>query len=410
MIPELAPHPALSTRLSIAFAWSGHSLMHIMVGLYLTVVLAIEPEWGLGYDDLIRLWTPGALMVGLGAPVAGWLGDRWSESRMMALFFWLTGAGAVWSGLAGSASALMGGLTLLGLGASIYHPVGMAWVIRHAQHAGKALGAQGIFGSLGVATAAVIAGGLSQAIHWRAAFLVPGVVSLLLGLALTLAITLGWVVDPESDARPQPKPSRDEAMRAFFVLSVTMLCGGLAANAVLTLMPKWFGDRLGIFTASQTLEIGALVTVVYLVASLPQLLGGHFADRFPLRRVYAFCLLGQVPLLLLAAWLAGPAVAVIATALVGIVNMQVPAENLLLSRYTPARYRGLAFGAKFVLAFGSGPIAVEMVALFYERTHSFSALFLTLIALMLLAFGAAWLLPEGRPLPATSSPAPAPSP
>ena len=46
------------------FAWVGHSLMHIVSALFLTIVLALETEWKLSYDELIRLWdapvnTPG---------------------------------------------------------------------------------------------------------------------------------------------------------------------------------------------------------------------------------------------------------------------------------------------------------------------------------------------------------------
>lgn len=88
-----------SARLSIGFSWIGHALMHIVSALFLTVVLALEREWKLPYDELIRLWTLGALMIGVGAPLAGWLGDRWSECRMMAVFFLLTGAGTIACGL-----------------------------------------------------------------------------------------------------------------------------------------------------------------------------------------------------------------------------------------------------------------------------------------------------------------------
>ena len=83
--------PDLSARLSIGFSWAGHTTMHILSALFLTVVLALEPAWSMTYDDLIRLWTVGSLMIGLGAPLAGWLGDRWSDARMMVLFFLLTG-------------------------------------------------------------------------------------------------------------------------------------------------------------------------------------------------------------------------------------------------------------------------------------------------------------------------------
>eukprot|EP00906_Rhabdomonas_costata_P014407 RCo020721 len=118
---------ALSARLSVGFSWIGHTLMHIVSALYLTLVLALEKDWQIPYDQLIRLWTLGALLIGLGAPLAGWLADRWSNAKMMAVFFVLTGIGAIIASQAGDTESLWIGLAVLGLGASIYHPVGMAW-------------------------------------------------------------------------------------------------------------------------------------------------------------------------------------------------------------------------------------------------------------------------------------------
>lgn len=386
----------LSARLSVGFSWIGHTMMHITAALYLTVVLALEREWNLPYDDLIRLWTLGSLMIGVGAPLAGWLGDRWSDSRMMAVFFLLTGAGSIAAGLADGPHALWLGLAVLGLGASIYHPVGMSWMVKNAVNRGKALGYLGLFGSLGVALAGVVAGGLTEVFGWRSAFLVPGLVCLVLGVALAVCIAMGIVQDRHADVKPQPKPSRGDVIRAFVVLSVTMLCAGLMFNAMQVVLPKLFGERLHGLVGEGTFGIGGLVTLVYLTAAVPQLIGGHLADRYPLKRIYALCLLWQTPMMAALAVLSGfPLVG--AAALVIIASqVQIPAENLLLSRYTPDRHRGLAFGAKFILSFGAGPLAVQMVAYFYEQSGEFVTLYATLTVLAGIAFLAALLLPGDR--------------
>jgi MFS family permease len=147
-----------SGRLAIIFSCIGHAQMHVLAALYLTVVLALEADWKLTYDHLLRLWTLGALLIGLGAPLAGWLGDRWSESRMMVLFHVLTGAGAVAAGLAADETGLVVGLALLGVGASIYHPVGLSWIVKNAENRGSALAWNGIFGGIGIAAAGIVAG------------------------------------------------------------------------------------------------------------------------------------------------------------------------------------------------------------------------------------------------------------
>jgi MFS family permease len=389
------PSPT-SARLSVGFAWVGHTLMHIVSALFLTIVLALETEWKLSYDELIRLWTLGAFMIGLGAPLAGWLGDRWSSAGMMAVFYLMTGGGAVMAGLSDGPEMLMWSLALLGLGASIYHPVGMAWMMANAENRGKAMGWLGLFGTFGVATAAIVAGSLTEWLNWRMAFIIPGAICLVMGAVLALLIMSGIVQDRHADVKPQPKPSRGDVVRAFFVLSLTMVCAGLIFNAMQVVLPKLFEARLGGWLGSGTLGVGGLVTAVYLIAALPQMIGGVLADRHSLKRVYMLCLLVQIPMMAAVSVLADLPLVAAAAFVVIASQTQIPAENMLLARYTPDKHRGLAFGAKYILSFGAGPLAVQLVAWVYERTGEFTMLYLTLSVLAALAFAAALLLPDDR--------------
>ncbi|MFN8923999.1 MAG: MFS transporter [Rhodospirillales bacterium] len=399
-----------SGRLAIVFSCIGHAQMHVLAALYLTVVLALETDWQASYDHLLRLWTLGALLIGLGAPLAGWLGDRWSESRMMVVFHTLTGLGAVAAGLAPDETGLVLGLALLGIGASIYHPVGLAWIVKNAENRGSALAWNGIFGGIGVAAAGFVAGGLSDVVSWRAAMIVPGLVCMATGLLLAILIARGTVVDRTVDAKPVPRPSRGDTVRVFLLLSVTMLCAGLVYNSMATIMPKWFGDRMPGIVGGGTMGVGALVSLVFLVGAVPQLLGGWLVDRLPPKRIYVAMLLLQVPVLALAATAVGYPLFALAALTVAMLNIQVPAENELLARFTPARHRGLAYGAKFVLAFGSGPAAVQFAAWTYDATGRFDDLLFALTALAALAVLAALMLPgrEDRPgaVPPSSLPAP----
>jgi MFS family permease len=398
-----------SGRLAIVFSCIGHAQMHVLAALYLTVVLALETDWKVSYDHLLRLWTLGALLIGLGAPLAGWLGDRWSESRMMVVFHALTGLGAVAAGLAPDETGLVLGRALLGVGASIYHPVGLAWIVKNAENRGSALAWNGIFGGIGVAAAGFVAGGLSDVVSWRAAMIVPGLVCMATGLLLAILIARGTVVDRTVDAKPVPRPSRGDTVRVFMLLSVTMLCAGLVYNSMATIMPKWFGDRMPGIVGDGTLGVGALVSLVFLVGAVPQLLGGWLVDRLPPKRIYVAMLLVQVPVLALAATAVGYPLFALAALTVAVLNIQVPAENELLARFTPARHRGLAYGAKFVLAFGAGPAAVQFAAWTYDATGRFDDLLFALTALAAVAVLAALMLPgrEDRsgPLPPSSLPA-----
>ena len=71
-----------------------------------------------------------------------------------------------------------------------------------------------------------------------------------------------------------------------------------------------------------------------------------------------------------------------------------PAENLLLARYAPTRHHGIAFGAKFVLYFAAAPLAVQMVAVLYQRSGGFYWAFLILAFAAACISAAAVMLPR----------------
>ena len=53
-----------------------------------------------------------------------------------------------------------------------------------------------------------------------------------------------------------------------------------------------------------------------------------------------------------------------------------PTENILLGKFTPQKYHGVIYGIKYILAFGSGPIAVLLISEIYSLTLEFAYLFI----------------------------------
>src|SRR3546814_18831505 len=86
---------------------------------------------------------------------------------MMTVFFIGLGISGIVCGLVNSTTALMLGLAAVGLFSAIYHPVGVAWLIRSARPRGMALAGNGIFGSLAVSSAGRLAGVLVAGVSWR---------------------------------------------------------------------------------------------------------------------------------------------------------------------------------------------------------------------------------------------------
>jgi MFS transporter, FSR family, fosmidomycin resistance protein len=382
-----------SAVLALGFSSAGHFFAHLLMLLYPTVVLALEGQWGMSYGDLLSLSLGGFVLFGLGALPAGWLGDRWSDVGMMVVFFVGTGGAAIATGLTDGPVGLALGLALIGLFGSIYHPVGTAWLVRNAKNRGRALGVNGIAGSVGLGAAALVAGALAQMIGWRAAFVIPGALCAATGLVLLCCIRGGRRAPARIEHYLEPEAARSDVLRTFIVLSFTMLADGTISQAIPVALPKAFAAGLTGLTDGGTLDAGGFVTLVFLVAATAQLVGGWLADRFALKAVYVLAWAAQVPLFILAA----PSrdvpllAAMIAVNYLGVLS--VPAENALLARYTPAQWRGTAFGAKFLLALGVSTIGVKLAAVIYDGTGSFAPLWLTLAGCAAFVAAAGLFLP-----------------
>jgi MFS transporter, FSR family, fosmidomycin resistance protein len=384
-----------SATLSIAFSQIGHSMSHIFMLLYPTVVLALEKEFHQSYGELLVLMTLGNILFGVAALPAGWLGDRWSTLGMMIIFFLGLGASAIFTGFMSSTGGLVLGLAFIGLFASIYHPVGMAWLVKNSENKGRALGINGVFGSLGVASAALIAGILTDTISWRAAFIVPGVLALIVGIALIYCTQRGLVVTSSGDAKPFVKPPAADMKRVFIVLSFTMLLNGIIYQSVSSALPKILAEGAPNLTGGTASGAGILVSIVYFSAMVASLLGGYLSDRFSVKNLYIVTTVVQVPLYALAATLMHLPLLFVITMAAVFSTIAVPTENVLLTRYTPERWRATAFGAKFVLALGLGALGVPLVAYIRDNTGGFYAFYMLLAVIaLLIALIALWMPSE----------------
>jgi MFS family permease len=389
-------------RLVQGFSALGHLYIHLFTAFYAVMVLALERDWQLPYHELIALWTIPSFLVGVGAVPAGWLADRWSASGMMAVFFLGIGASSIVCGLAETPFGLVVGLCGIGLFAAIYHPVGIPWLVRNAVARGKALGFNGIFGNAGVAVGMFATGLVIDLAGWRAAFMIPGAISIATGIAFVILIRGGRIQDGTIVHR-EPPVSRGDMVRAFLVLLVIMLINGIIFQSMQTAAPKLFEDRLPVLADLGTTAIGTLVGIVYLAAGVIQLVGGHLADRYPLKAIYLLGLLLQVPLLFAIAASGGPPLLAVVMLSAVVSTAILPAESMMLARFSPEKHRALSFGVKYVFAFGSAPLAVQFVSIVHGDTGDFYWLFIALGAIAAIAVVTCLLLPAaGRATPAPS--------
>ena len=386
-----APFPVLF------FASAAHGLNHVLLALYVTLVLVITQVWHLPYSDMIGLWTLGAMFVGLGAPLAGWLADRIGETRMLVLCFLGLGISGVLCGLSKNTTQLEGALALLGLSGSIYHPVGFSWVVKHARVRGRAIAVMGVAGSIGVALGPITAAGLASLWGWRTAFVLPGIVTFALGLVLAAFHFTRRIVDQAEDAVPHAhvSPTRADMTRAFAVLSLTMTATLMLYSAFGTALPKLvqLSDIAG---PGGLFAIGAIAGSIQLLGAGAQFVGGHIADRGRVKRAYVVGFLVLVALFPLVAASHGWGLPAAAVLVVFTFESMAPIETMLLARYTPAVRRGTVFGIRYGLSAIGTPAGVWLVAHLYSGATHFVYLLATLAVAAVLAATAALFLPAER--------------
>lgn len=377
----------------------GHLYDHLFMLLFTTVVLALEkePAFADSYATLISLAVAGFVAFGAGSLPAGWLGDRWSRHGMMIVFFIGIGLASVMTGLAEGPVGLAVGLTVIGLFASIYHPVGIAMVVDNARTLGKELGVNGVFGNLGIACAGITAGFLIDASGWRAAFIVPGIVSILTGVAFAL-FCKGEPKGTGARAKRTVEASRAELKRVLAVVVGAVMCGGIIFNATTVSMPKVFDDRLG-GLATSTTGVGGWVFLVFTVAAVAQVVVGHLLDRYPLKPVFVGVVLFQVPLLALAAVATGGNMVVVAVAMMLLVFGQIPITDTIVARYAATEWRSRVYAVKFLLSLTVAAAAVPMLAVVHHATGGFYWVFMILAGLAAVVTALAFAMPSRRLVP-----------
>ena len=355
--------------------------MHMFAAFYFVIVLSLEQEWKFTYDELISLWTLGALLIGLGALPAGWLSDRWSRSSMMVIMFIGMGLSSILCGLSNEQFSLFIGLSLLGLSCSIYHPVGIAWVVNSSEKKGRALGINGIFGGLGIGSGAFIAGLLIKYFDWKFAFILPGIISLIIGIILFFFISNNLISFQNSKTKDLEENNSSHNLIIIACIMLFAMFGlGLTFQIMQTSLPKVFDIRIANLS---TFAIGSIIGIIYGISGLMTLVGGFLADKFSLKKIYVIGIAAQVPCFYFIANFSGIPLIFVCLMAAMFNSSILPTENILLAKFTPERHHGLIYGFKFIVAFGSAPIAVFLISKIYEQTQEFTNLFYTSFILML---------------------------
>jgi MFS family permease len=344
-----------------------------------TAVVAIGREWERPYAELLPLALGGFIAFGAFAIPAGWLADHWSRYRVMVLFYFGIGVALFCTGFAQETWQIALGLTVTGAFAAIYHPVGIAMLVAAPERMGRALGWNGLWGNLGLATAALLTGALVDSFGWRAAFFVPGAICVAAGGAFLALVQDPGKVKKTAKSLGLHVDARMMA-RIFSIMLIATAFGGVIFNSTTISMPKVFDERLAALTRTN-LGIGALVAAVYTLAAFAQVLMGALIDRTELRRLMIGVGLVQIPMLWLAANLDGWPMLVVALLMMLAVFGQIPLNDAIVGRYVADEFRARALAVRYVVSLSVAAVAVPMISALHRTEGGFANVFLVLAVL-----------------------------
>jgi len=382
-----------ASRRIIGFINVGHMIDHMFMLIFPTAVLGMQSTFARPYSELIALALGGFIAFGAGSYPAGWLGDRWNRRNMMAVFFVGIGMATFATGLAQTTWQLAIGLTVIGLFAAIYHPVGTAMLVSHTDRVGRAIGVNGVWGNLGVAFAALVTGGISQWLGWRYAFMLPGVAAIMVGI-LYIVLVPTEANQKKAGASTRMSFPRAVVVRAFLVLALVTLAGGVVFNATTVALPKLIDERLPQLGGS-TFDVGLLVCAVYVVGAMSQLVMGWIIDRQPLKVGFVAIAVFQAPFLAAAAFARGWLLIVVVVAMVFAIFGQVTFNDGMVARYANSEWRARVYAVRYLLSFGVSALAIPLVA-FMHAHGGFTALLEVLSLCSLLVLAGAVLFPYRR--------------
>jgi MFS family permease len=263
------------------------------------------------------------------------------------------------------------------------------------------LAINGIFGNLGVACAALITGFMIDWTGWRSAFVLPGAVSVLIGIAYAAFIIRARKADAAAGAAAKkqavaevPTVARRDLVRLFSIIFFSTAIGGLVFQSTTFSLPKVFDERLGDLADSASL-IGWYAFLVFALAAFAQLVVGYLVDRYSLRTVFAFVAGLQAVFFAAMYQLTGVAALVVSVAFMLVVFGQIPINDVLVGRVTKSEWRSRVFALRYIVTFSVSASAVPLIAWIHVR-GGFSTLFLMLAVAAAAIFVAVLMLPRGH--------------
>ena len=368
-----------------------HFLDHFIMLVFAKAAYDAGRHFGMSYEEIIVFGVAGFVLFGGMAPVAAQLADRYSRSLMMVVYHFGIGIAAVLAGLAQSVWQLGAAIGLIGVFAAIYHPVGIAMLIKSNRSIGFRLGINGVFGNMGVAAAPLIIGLLLTVGDWRLCFVASGLFCIGYGVVFILALV--------EEAAPAGKAKSKMATgfapgwkMALGSMLLSTASGGFIFGAMTFVVPRYFEISLPNVSTSVAIT-GLLASIVYAAASFSQIGVGWLIDRVAPKWVLFSIGIGQVIFVALAARFTDYALFLAMLVAMCFVFGQIPITDTILSRYVPDNWRARVLSVKFMVNLTIGATVLPICGAILQSGYEMAALFTVMSILAVFVVIAGALLP-----------------
>ena len=390
----------MTTRLLLYLA---HAIDHLALLIFATAVSAIALDFGISrWEDLMPYATGAFVMFGVASLPAGRYGDLWGRRAMMLVFYFGMGVSLLLVALTQTPLQMGIALTLMGAFSAIYHPVGIPMLLQNAPKAGAVIGVNGLAGNLGIAFAALLTGFLVKHAGWRSAFIVPGILSLLVGVFFAMTVPKEMTAPGKKIGGKKLHVDRATAARVFAVLTCTTTLGSLIFNFTTNGNGELLRERV-VAIASDPATLGMLLAGVYAIASVAQVIVGQLIDRFPIKRIFLPIVAAQVIAFVLAANAEGWMFYVFAIAYMTFVFGAIPFTDAIIARFVDDSMRSRVAGLRLAVSFGISSVAVWALGPFVKAS-GFSTLLFVMAAIAALSTVAVFFLPAHDPEPVIADP------
>jgi MFS family permease len=337
---------------------------------------------------------------------------------MMSVFFVGIGLASIATGFVRTPMQLGVALFVVGVLAAIYHPVGLAIVVAKWKNTGMRLAVNGVWGNLGVASAALITGYFVDHGGWRMAFIVPGVFSVLVGIVHTW---LRWpeivagngdkAAGPSKAAAPMSADFKALLLRVSIIVFVTTAVSSIIFQSTTFALPKIFDERLrGVADqmaallrssglaprADMATVLGSMAFLTFAIASLAQLVVGSMLDRYGPRPIFLVAATVQLLFFALMPGLTEWWAFVVAFGFMLGAFGQIPINDYMIGKMASGEWRARVYGVRYVVSFSVLAAALPLIAFIHSR-WGFDVLFWVLALSAAVILAAASFLPSKLP-------------